>query len=896
MNTHPHILASPKRGAALLIVIGLVSLLLISTMAFSVLMTIERHAAGNYSHAVQTRQVLYAGLSQAIADISASPNLSYTGVGNQSYPLWTNLAITAKGGRIISLTNEVRQSYDTNNATPCFAKIYSPEACSNLPQSLLQYVLAVQPEYLAFQANGNTLGRYAYIAVNVSGLLDANVICTTNHRGVGTSPGEIQIDDSASPATPFELLPPAGTFASQRTTDQRYESLAELAALNTGVNPSKLSNFETFSYSPLPELQPDGVTPKVFIGYDPALFALNPLKTPAQQLRDKSNDIVTAFSKCFDSVKPMPEQSLTVYQAAQRAYNSLIDYVDPGAVPEGGDMITQFARPSSKNAPMLSYISLQMQYTISTQGMESATPPYTNYIHTVKYTPFVGFVSPVSLPLSASSYTATLSAWLKTTNSLFNTGFESLYPFPLAGGVAPTYTKPSTFNFSRGNACAAVFSTIVTSYTNRNAAVVPQNDCYLRFAVQVQDAGNHVVDQVPTFASPTFPEYNRCSAIYYQKVFGSYFKPPYSGINPESHALWVEVLDPAIHWDGRTELSGSGHWIGSESCAKTNIVSTSLSALTNSFPAFFSAGNLTATPAYQTWLTKVQNNQGGGLLASYLLTNDIALAWWNANSTNAVMANDSGRFAPLLVPDGGTIGSAGTYDSYNTQARYRLYCKGGAITNVGELGFLPIGRWMTFNLYPHNHANTYRLLPDYQFHRVLDYFTVRNPTNTAARGLVSLASRNPQVHGSVFLNAPIDEFNLHAGGTISSGAAFGWVARSMTDNALDVTNLADIGFAFWGAQTNLAASFCANEFERKALVRNVAGLYTTRQQLYTIIVRADAVKSGFGTGVGQNSSANPLNTVSVQGSAIGIFQVWRDPVQVGGQHPCFVRLSKIIYL
>ena len=70
-------------------------------------------------------------------------------------------------------------------------------------------------------------------------------------------------------------------------------------------------------------------------------------------------------------------------------------------------------------------------------------------------------------------------------------------------------------------------------------------------------------------------------------------------------------------------------------------------------------------------------------------------------------------------------------------------------------------------------------------------------------------------------------------------------------------------------------------------------LYTMRQQIYTIIVRADAMTFEYGGA----TTDNPLSSGSVLGSAQAVFQVWRDPVaDASGSHPCFVRLCKILSL
>ena len=248
----------------------------------------------------------------------------------------------------------------------------------------------------------------------------------------------------------------------------------------------------------------------------------------------------------------------------------------------------------------------------------------------------------------------------------------------------------------------------------------------------------------------------------------------------------------------------------------------------------------------------------------------------------------------------------------------RRYVKGAPLDTVGELGYLPIGRWMTINLYSHGHSlsgATASMLPACGYHTVLDYFTVR-PSNSVARGLVNLGSRNPHVHACVFNQLPTNEWvgPVNAGHLGATEAVL--LGTRMTTACSNATHLSELANLMAGAQTNTAPALTAlgstGEFEREAIIRNAAQLYTQRQQLYTIIVRADAMDTEFGGTVqGSTYNNNNLRNGTVLGSAQAIFQVWRDPVGVDSSghpvppgnpahvdviHPCFVRLCKILSL
>ena len=103
-------------------------------------------------------------------------------------------------------------------------------------------------------------------------------------------------------------------------------------------------------------------------------------------------------------------------------------------------------------------------------------------------------------------------------------------------------------------------------------------------------------------------------------------------------------------------------------------------------------------------------------------------------------------------------------------------------------------------------------------------------------------------------------------------------------------NLADLGkipFLDPFVATPLGAG---NEIERKAVIRNTAGLLTTRQQIMTIIVEADTLSTAYGW--------TDTSHASVQGSTMGVFQIWRDsqpdPTDPSNGHRFFIRMYKVM--
>jgi hypothetical protein len=202
MNTRP---GSAKQGIALVIVLGFLSVIMVMAVAFAIVMRTERLATRNYVDVVRARLLLQAALAESLEDIDN--NIS-TGP-DMWYPAWT-----------------VRGS--TVGTDPC-AGMLGGEALSHVPDSL-RGDAQLEAGALNWQPindpEGKLVGRYAYLAVDCSGLLDANWISGVLPRGYGKDVSEIRIDAN--------LLPEVNNvpnFLASRTSRLRFESLPELHQL-----------------------------------------------------------------------------------------------------------------------------------------------------------------------------------------------------------------------------------------------------------------------------------------------------------------------------------------------------------------------------------------------------------------------------------------------------------------------------------------------------------------------------------------------------------------------------------------------------------------------------------------------------------------------------------------
>jgi len=187
-----------QQGSALLIVLGFLTFMLISAVSFSIYMRIERQASSNYRHSVTARHLLNAGLTRAIDEVDRELRAS-----SLKFPNWNGRVYTPLA------------SNSTENV-----RVLSLEALSFIPGIFVNDVRRI-----AANSNGvkwRTLpnGRYAYVCVNLSDMLNVNEISAS-------SDGTNRISISHL----FADVGKAKAFNTRKkNTDIRYETLQDFYA------------------------------------------------------------------------------------------------------------------------------------------------------------------------------------------------------------------------------------------------------------------------------------------------------------------------------------------------------------------------------------------------------------------------------------------------------------------------------------------------------------------------------------------------------------------------------------------------------------------------------------------------------------------------------------------
>jgi len=283
-----------RSGVAVIIVLGMLALLMMMGVAFSVSMRVERRSAGNYSHSVGTKNLVWAGLARAMERIEDEMD------GGDYYPLFDTIG----------------SDYSAND--PAYVKLGRGEALDYIPGVLTNGAKDFMSGWSTFKvgwghglkAVTNYPGRYAYLILNCSDFIDANYAGGTNRVG-GASSAELQLDDVMAGEDPDDLF-------EARDNDIRYETLQEMTSLiGSYINNSfSNDNFTVFSRYPVDE-------------------KLVSLAGSSFDLVARKNEIVRAIGKA------VPDGN------KEFIYYGLLDYIDSDSVPHELD------KPYVERVPMI---------------------------------------------------------------------------------------------------------------------------------------------------------------------------------------------------------------------------------------------------------------------------------------------------------------------------------------------------------------------------------------------------------------------------------------------------------------------------------------------------------------------------------------------------------------
>ncbi len=240
-----------RRGSALLIVLGFLSFMMVSAVAFSVYMRIERQASSNYRHATTGRHMLNSALCRAIDEVDSELRVERVNTEGSArprkFPSWpgrTKPSAVPNGldnsaeCRVLSqeslsfipasLVNDVRRYAITNKEDRVTGVNAANNAYSYLgtkwrPLSMPVASLGSPSQDAPNAYEEAIVGRYAYLCVNVSDMLDVNT-CRASARDAVTnrvSLGHL-FGDNTDTRKKFD--------AYTESTAHRYETLQDFYA------------------------------------------------------------------------------------------------------------------------------------------------------------------------------------------------------------------------------------------------------------------------------------------------------------------------------------------------------------------------------------------------------------------------------------------------------------------------------------------------------------------------------------------------------------------------------------------------------------------------------------------------------------------------------------------
>jgi len=340
-----------RRGSALLIVLGFLSFMIISGVSFAIYMRIERQASSNYRHAVNGRHVLNTALARAMEEVDAELRLKSN--KNLKFPDWP--------GRVLA---SAIPDEDDVVQTGSDARVLSLEALSFLPPFLVNDVR----RYAVRQENdqpyegakwrkleGEVNGRYAYVCVNVSDMLDVNK-CRAQYRDATTnrvSLGHLFKTDDLRTKFDEDARKDLHYFSLQDFYSARYEQRDESDLSSPFHMYIVGGNFTPFEN---PELLKqvfitDSIAKPEPVSQDACNIWLNPPFAPNvvnDTLVDNalSGNLNTDFLNAFKKAVQSPIQDANNFAA------TIKDYVDEDCVP------SRLNIPTLERVPMVSEIVL----------------------------------------------------------------------------------------------------------------------------------------------------------------------------------------------------------------------------------------------------------------------------------------------------------------------------------------------------------------------------------------------------------------------------------------------------------------------------------------------------------------------------------------------------------
>lgn len=414
-----------RSGSALIVVLGMMAVLMIMAVAFSVFMRTERSGMTNLKHALTARQTTQTAISRVMAAIDQSfinpinswpipdwnpPYISSSTNDSTTQQFWQNTAISNNAMRV-------------NNA-----RLLTEELSRHLSPSQLALAKNAKVEWVNLRSGVGAskvadgvptkdmiVARYAFLAFNTTGLLDMNSGPTTNSTDdadaiIDTSFVyfmERAVDKYNQKNSPQLAVPDfiatrkrLGAFSSYAEmwrsllADYRYVYVPQGENSTSSIYKGDLEDddvtitpdlFNTFSMS-LDEVDPDGqmklyvptnTASSVFTDVKKKAYAKLALERFKRIFNNENNGVPVKLVE--DPQGPIRLPSLT---RAELATQALIDYIDEDSKSSGGfwlpsssDPLDYLNYPCTESVPMVQQAFAAFESISSAIDAPFGTPP-----------------------------------------------------------------------------------------------------------------------------------------------------------------------------------------------------------------------------------------------------------------------------------------------------------------------------------------------------------------------------------------------------------------------------------------------------------------------------------------------------------------------------------------
>ncbi len=958
MNEHP------RRGSALVIVLGLLSVLLLMGVAFSVTMRTERSGASNERHAVIARQILDTALDRAVSELDAA--LGENPVVGDMVVLCSDDENSDDVVNILSHDLSLHVAPDqlaaaARGAEPVWSPIYGATRVSRSDQNPTE--------------NDPPVGRYAYVVLNSTGYLNPSTVGLSN-RWSGVSAAEIQpawgdskhewggiapftsefVSDSAdgslsavrwtrrTPSTAWENFknardkdghyPNMGDFLCQ--TGRKRDGGAVISNKYFGAeSPVFTTNFfYPYSFS-MPDLRPSSgedsngnsiCLPKI------ALNDIDPAKISAKDAREIQSAFDGAFEKTVDvkaiAAKYFPGQGNTGISWGALATRVLFDAIDddyvPGYTGTGSPHQDDFDSAESEKDEHLSKLGLN-SVRWSELPCTEPVPMLDTFIVVagqldkpyVKKSPIYGKDGGEGTEALSNKFTVAFSLYKQSTVFLGDLipknvdGVEFDWEWMAEGievsglpkGVRARYedeyivtgkhlVKQRAGGSGRGTYRRSDdsdegpkhrFKDFMTFEFTMPASEEPPENLTVEMEVHGHvNSPKGVVQWAPSPASP-YPMFHVSIDVNVREALDEF---DYS-LSDTENGKDVLVLRSVFAVDPRFAYFADA-WVSDSDDGSAEYPGGDFSELDGWIPEDWNDGLNPVMHAALMEPRKYYKKLNGALSGQYMISDEM---WARKDEATKMTSRDAYK------------------------AGFSHYIE-GPFTRAGELGFLPIGTLRTIALLDGFGKDGERVPRQ----KVLDYFVGStnnfqklnlNPPNTVAWPVEGSRLKfgpddDPDTDGlnygilaAALAGCPYQEWDTNNTARLSwkdaelLAKAFARNIKSHDDDDFPkggdnydgvVKDISVLGRcvegtyseASWDSlflggtyDTESLETKAPTDFEREGIIRNTSEMLTTRQQFFTILVKADAFTPKFG--YSDASHGTSLASVSA------VAEIWRDP-------------------